>query len=99
MRRIAVGILAIGCLVAAAMVWLLAPGNDLLLASLLRLGSIFAVLWLALPDVERGQTLYVLGWLFLCALVLMMKPRLLPIVLVIWLLTWMLRPRGRSGPR
>jgi hypothetical protein len=49
-NRPLIGVAALGCLLAAGGVWLLAPDHDAALAAFLRVGLVMGALWLALPS-------------------------------------------------
>lgn len=99
MHRTTVGIVALASLACAAGVYFLGSDQALtqqFLAGLLKLGAVAAVIWLALPDVERGNNTFLLVSIVAIAVVIVVRAKLLLIVLPALVLFYILLPRNRA---
>ena len=105
MHRPTVGILALILLIAAAVLYLwpqLGDSNQQLLSACLRVGAVLAALWLALPQVTRPRSWWILGATFLTVLIVARWPKLFWVPLVALIALAILRPRfgaPRSAPK
>lgn len=101
MRRPLVGIIALLLLIAGGWLtfWPPEEGSYQQLASpLLRVGAILAVLWLALPEVQKPGNLWLTVTLIGSVLFIAWKPKLAPLVLVVVAAIAILRPRKPKQP-
>jgi hypothetical protein len=99
MQRHLVGVLAL-ILVAAGLAALWGAGNEAtrqnLGAGCLRVGAVLAVLWLALPDVARPGSRWVVLGLVIAVFILTKYPKLIVLVLAFLAALALLRPRLRT---
>lgn len=96
MHRPTVGIIALVLLIAAGVVYLwpeLGDSNKNMLSAFLRIGCIMAALWLALPQVTKPRSWWIMGAVFLTVLIVARWPRLFWIPLVALIGLAILRPR------
>jgi hypothetical protein len=96
MHRPTVGILAIVLLIAAGFLYLwpdTGTNQQQLLSACLRIGAMLGALWLALPQVNKPRSWWILGATFLTVLIVARFPRLFWIPLVALIALAILRPR------
>lgn len=102
MHRPTVGLIAVALFAGAAILYLIG-GNDsdhqAFAGAFVRVGAIMAVLWLALPAAQRMRNPWLLGVWIVGAIVLVMRPKLFPWVLLVGVVLYFLRPRRRPRPR
>jgi hypothetical protein len=103
-NRTLVGLIALGCLGAAATIGIVDTWENLWCAAFVRVGLLMGAFWLALPTRHREAAwANVSPYTILAALVaLFVVARwrsALPIVIVIAVLALVLRPRQRRRPR
>ena len=97
MHRPTLGALAVLFLVGALVLWLVFPQHaEKGIWILIRIGAMFGVLWLAHPQLERVPRFLWIG-IFVTAVVLGVRPKLLPVVLLILIAIAILRPRRGRG--
>jgi hypothetical protein len=99
MHRPTVGILAVVLLVAGGIFLVLSAENDswqTSAAGCLRMGAILAVLWLALPEVTRPVSRWILVAILAGIFLLARRPQLIVPALVILAAVAMLWPRWKS---
>jgi hypothetical protein len=105
MQRPAVGVIAIGLFAIAAAIKCWAPANsgyEQWMTACVRIGTIMAVVWLAMPAARDFRTRLWLGVVLVAAVVLIRWPKLLLPALVAFVALALLRPRPtnrRDGPR
>jgi hypothetical protein len=96
MQRHLVGVLAL-ILLAAGLLVLYGAGDEAsrqnLGAGCLRMGAVLAVLWLALPDVARPASRWVVLGLVIAVFFLARNPKAIVLVLVFLAALALLRPR------
>lgn len=103
LARPVVGIVAVALLLAGGglFAWGASPGPGTYAGPVLRVGAIFAVLWLAMPELQSRRTRFLLLTLVGSTLVAVTHPRVLKFVLPLiaaFALLAFLRPRiGRSA--
>ena len=100
-KRTLVGLLAICCVVLAAIL-LLMGRSDAFASALLRVGLLLGAFWLALPTSGRAAAWarvspWTVGLLVVAALLLQRFRVFLPVLLVGALIGWIVRPRNRKG--
>ena len=97
-KRIYVGILSIGCVVASAIL-LFYPGNDGLQAALLRVGLLLGAFWLAMPTKTRPaawksfSSNWTLVGLIITAIVIPRAKMMFPVIAIIAGIAYFARPR------
>jgi hypothetical protein len=102
-RRMVIGVLAVGCLVTGGVAWWLQPNPMLapVMAGSIRLGGMFAILWLALPELRNPKNLVLLLGIVGVGVGIILLPRLPWGKILIGLaavlpVLWILRPRRRT---
>ena len=103
-NRTMVGIITVGCFIAAGVIWWLdlEKGNRLWQAGFIRVGLLMGAFWFALPTKYREAAwANVSPWTFvgilLAVLLLPRYPRvILPAIVVLSILGWFLRPKKRA---
>ena len=102
MRRVLLGIFAAGFLLFGGYALWLLPESDYgpAGASALRIGLVLAILWIALPDLNSPRTLIWFGGGAAALMLLTKAKALVPIVAVLALVYFVIRPRRRrtDGP-
>jgi hypothetical protein len=101
MQRSAVGLIAVALLAGAAACYFIdveperEAGRLALLGALWRVGIVMALLWLALPELLRVRGKFV--WMLLAVAVglLLLRPKMAPLVLLFCLIYAVVRPRMR----
>lgn len=101
-KRLIVGVISAGCLVSAAAAGLTGQLDTAWASALLRIGTVFGALWLALPTRRRPAAwARISGWRLVALLIFaVLLPRLkyvLPVLLVGVLIGWLVRPRRRRA--
>ena len=95
MHRPTVGLIALVLLIGAAGCYLFGWANDALYGAFWRVGVVLALLWLALPELLRVRSKLLFGVFLAIMLVAVLRPRLLPLALVLCVVYAVLRPRHR----
>lgn len=102
-KRSRIGWAALACLLSAAGLWWLAPGQEGVMAGLLRIGIVLGCLWLALP--ATGGSLawnkiipVIIGLAVLVAVSRRAFLFLLPGIVLLGILLALLRPRKKHRP-
>lgn|SRR5487761_736098 len=99
MHRPTLGLIAAALLVGAATCHLFGWGGAALESAFWRVGMVLALLWLALPELLRVRSKFWLVLVVAGILVAVVRPKLLPLVIVFCLVCAVLRPRpARAGP-
>ena len=99
MHRPTVGILALLLLIAGGVLLVVPADKDDWLnmaAGCLRVGSILAVLWLALPDVARPLSRWILVGVVVAVFLIAKRPQLIVLALVFLAGIALLRPRLKA---
>lgn len=96
MHRPTVAVVTVVLLAGAAAGYLFDFGGQGLVSACWRVGMVTALLWLALPDLNRVRDKWLFGLLAVGLLVAAVRPRLLPLVLIVTAVYAVLRPR-RAG--
>jgi len=106
-NRTLVGVLALGCLLAAAAVWIGAPGDNqwtMWCAAFTRVGLLMSAFWLALPYGSRDAAwANVTPWSFLGIMLAVVgvaaRPKVaVPLLFVLAVVGFVLRPRQKKRP-
>ncbi len=79
----------------ASIIWPLA--GEELTSACLRVGLVMAALWLALPDTRQPANRWLMIGVLLLAVLLAIRPKLIPLAIVILIAMAILRPRGTRG--
>ena len=103
-NRTLVGFLGLTCLVAAGVIWLVSPSEQLWMAGCIRVGLVVCAFWLALPTRHRDAAWanvsiptvvgIVVGLLVLARLKIPMKV-VIPVFILVAILTVFIRPRSK----
>lgn len=98
MQRPAVGLIALVLLLGAAACYLYGEAGSVFASAFWRVGVILALLWLALPDLLRVRGKFV--WILLAAavVIVLLRPKLAPIVIVFCIVYAVLRSRLKQPP-
>lgn len=104
-----VGVLALACLVIAALIWTMAPDSQetqLWLAGFIRVGLVMSALWIALPTRDREAAWANVSRSTLIGMVLAMLALLrlpfrivLPLFITVAVIGYTLRPRAKKRPQ
>lgn len=96
MQRSAVGAIALALLLSAAACHLCGQGGTAAASALGRVGVVMAMIWLALPELSRVRGKFV--WVLLAGALalLLLKPKLAPVVLLFCAVYAILRMRKIS---
>lgn len=101
-KRLMIGLLALGCLVGAAGIWLFTdqPETNQFLSALTRVGIALGAVWLALPKTGESIVWQKIGpaivvTIAVLALARRMAVYLLPVALVVLLAALFLRPKPK----
>ena len=102
-NRTLVGILALVCCVAGAVMALAVPDQDAMAAAFVRVGLLLGAFWLALPTKSRPAAwANVSPWLVVAVVVGLLLVRqmrvFIPLLLVVAVLALILRPRPKKRP-
>jgi hypothetical protein len=102
-NRTHVGILGVVCCAAAIVIALTAPEQEALRAACLRVGLLLGAFWLALPTKSRPAAwANVSPWAVVVIVVALLFVRqmkvFIPLLLVVGLLAFFLRPRPKKRP-
>lgn len=99
---------AVLCLVAAAVVWFFEPDlmgkREMVLGGCVRIGLFLTAVWIAMPSRSREAAwARVTPWTFLGLVLLLvgvvLRPKqVLPVLFLLAIVGWFLRPRGRFRP-
>lgn len=98
MQRYLVGITALVLLAAWIALELLEPDNPAYapyISVCSKLGTVLAVVWLALPEALQFRNRLWIAMTLISVMVLAWKPKLFPVVAVIFVAMAILRPRSR----
>jgi hypothetical protein len=98
MHRPTVGLIAIVLLCGAAACYLFGVGGAAIESAFWRVGVIMGLLWLALPELVRVRGKFVWGLLALAIGVVILQPKLAPVVLLFCVVYAVLRPRSKHKP-
>jgi uncharacterized membrane protein len=106
-NRTLVGVLALGCLLAAVAIWIGAPDDKqwtMWCAAFTRVGLLMSAFWIALPYGNRDAAwANVTPWTFLGIILSVVgvaaRPRVaIPILIVLAVVGFVLRPRPKKRP-
>jgi hypothetical protein len=98
MNRVLLGIIALALLLVSGAMF--AWGEESLTpyaASLVRIGVLLGVIWLAVPDLRSPRSQLFLGLILVSAAVAILIPRAWPLVLAAFVLLAILRPRRQRA--
>ena len=98
MQRTAVGLIALVLLASAAACYLFGVESPAYQSAFGRVGVILALLWLALPELVRVRGKFVWGLLAVAVGVVILRPKLAPLVLLFCVVYAVLRPRLKQKP-
>ena len=110
-NRTLVGVLAIGCLTAAAAIWIFAPTTegednwDMWKGAFTRVGLLMSAFWLALPTSGREAAwanvtpMTFIGILLAIAGIAARPKVVVPVLIVLTVLGFVLRPRPKKRPQ
>lgn len=95
-QRSAVGLIALGLLIAAAVCFFFSLGGTGVASAFWRVGVVLSLVWLALPELARVRGKFV--WVLLAGALglLLLRPKLAPVVLVFCLIYALLRSRWKQ---
>ncbi|HEX5444781.1 MAG TPA: hypothetical protein VFW87_13160 [Pirellulales bacterium] len=93
MHRPTVAVVTIALLSGAALGYLFDVGSQGITSACWRVGMVTAMLWLALPELNRVRNKWLFGLLAVGLVVAVVRPKLLPLLLVITAISAILRPR------
>ena len=95
-QRSAVGLIALGLLIAAAVCFFFSLGGTGVASAFWRVGVVLSLVWLALPELARVRGKFV--WVLLAGALglLLLRPKLAPVVLVFCLVYALLRSRWKQ---
>lgn len=93
MHRPTVAVVTIALLAGAAAGYLFDFGSHGVASACWRVGMITAMLWLALPELNRVRNKWLFGLMALGLVLAAVRPKLLPLLLVITAVYAVLRPR------
>jgi hypothetical protein len=99
MHRPTVGLIALVLLVGAVTCYFFNWGSAAIESAFWRVGLVLALLWLALPDLIRVRSKSVLALLLGAILVIVVRPKLAPLMLVFCVVYAVLRPRRPATHR
>jgi hypothetical protein len=95
MQRSAVGLIALGLLTAAAVCYAFNVGGTGVASSFFRVGVVLSLVWLALPELLRVRGKFV--WVLLVGAMglLLLRPRLAPVIVVFCVIYAIVRSRWK----
>lgn len=93
MHRPTVGLIAVALLIGAATCYLFGWGGAALESAFWRVGLVMCLVWLALPDLLRVRSKFWLVLILAAMLIAVLKPKLLPLVILFCVVYAVLRPR------
>jgi len=100
MNRPLVGILAIVLLAIGGVLLVWRPiESEAFTSAFVRIGLVLAALWLALPDTRRPASRWLMIGVLLLAVLLAIRPKLIPLAVVILIAMAILRPRSHPRQR
>lgn len=95
MHRPTVAVVAVVLLAGAAAGYFFDFGGQGIASACWRVGMVMAMFWLALPELNRVRNKWLFGLLAIGLLIAALRPKLLPLVLVLTAVYAVLRPRPR----
>lgn len=95
MHRPTVAIITVVLLAGAAASYFFDIGGQGIASACWRVGMVTAMFWLALPELNRVRNKWLFGLLAVGLLTAALRPKLLPLVLVLTAIYAVLRPRVR----
>lgn len=95
MHRPTVAIITVVLLAGAAAGYFFDFGGQGIASACWRVGMVTAMFWLALPELNRVRNKWLFGLLAVGLLTAALRPKLLPLVLVLTAIFAVLRPRAR----
>ena len=107
-NQMMVGLVTLVCLGSALAIWLFAPQNTMLQAAFVRVGCVMAAFWLALPtrfrdaawaNVSPTTFAGILLALFAAAYRPKIVRYMIPILIVLLIVYFFLRPREKKRPK
>ncbi len=104
-NRTLVGGLALACLGAAIVIWLVNPSEQFWRGGFVRVGLVMSAIWIALPTRTRkaawtdvSPTTF-LGLLLVIVAAARFPKAVIPILVVVAVMGFVLRPRSKARPR
>lgn len=100
MRRHLLGLIALGSLIAGAILTYVAGGESRSLewtSGLLRSGAVLGAVWLAMPEMRRPGNKWFAGAVLAAFVLMAWRPRLFLVAGLLVVVAWVLRPRTRTA--
>ena len=101
-KRLLIGLITVGCLIAAVVSALVGDWQTASTAALIRVGIVMAALWLAYPRIQRRafwkrSSRRIIVGLVLVALTIKQLRFILPTVAVVLIVLWFVRPKKKTS--